>query len=100
MSDSVSGNRTYIEVGRIAGDKEAWNETLSDGTKVGTRQLPGQQPGVVRLRVDALRVNGLWISISAYNAPSPTSKKSGAAPLITAEELKTIATSRSWLLAR
>ncbi|KPI31659.1 hypothetical protein ACWGA9_13905 [Streptomyces sp. NPDC054950] len=100
VSDSESGNRTYIEVGRIAGDKEAWNETLSDGTKVGTRQLPGQQPGVVRLRVDALRVNGLWISISAYNAPSPTSKKSGAAPLITAEELKTIATSRSWLLAR
>ncbi|MFG3029273.1 hypothetical protein ACGFZJ_12295 [Streptomyces sp. NPDC048253] len=99
VSDSESGNRTYIEVGRIAGDKEAWNETLSDGTKVGTRQLPGQQPGVVRLRVDALRVNGLWISISAYNAPSPTSKKSGAAPLITAEELKTIATSRSWLLA-
>ncbi|TQJ46590.1 MULTISPECIES: hypothetical protein [Streptomyces] len=100
VSDSESSNRTYIEVGRTAGDKEAWNETLADGTKVGTRQLPGRQPGVVQLRVDALRVNGLWISVSAYNAPSPTSKKSGAAPLITAEELKTIATSRSWLLAR
>ncbi|MEV5901269.1 hypothetical protein, partial [Streptomyces sp. NPDC052127] len=100
VSDSESSNRTYIEVGRIAGDKEAWNETLADGTKVGTRQLPGGQPGVVRLRVDALRVNGLWISVSAYNAPSPTSEKSGAAPLITADELKTIATSRSWLLAR
>ncbi|WP_062645701.1 hypothetical protein [Streptomyces maremycinicus] len=98
--DPDSGMRTYIEVGRIAGDKEAWDETLPDGTKVGTRQLPGKQPGVVRLRVDALRVNGLWISASAYNAPSPTSKKSGAAPAITAEELKTIATSRSWLLAR
>ncbi|MFI5475729.1 hypothetical protein ACIA6D_36710 [Streptomyces cacaoi] len=98
--DPKSGKRTYIEATRIAGDKEAWNETLSDGTKVGTRQLPGRQPGVVQLRVDALRVNGLWMSVSAYNAPSPTSEKSGAAPLITAEELKTIATSRSWLLAR
>lgn len=78
--DSESGKRTYIEATRIAGDKEVWNETLSDGTKVGTRQLPGRQPGVVQLRVDALRVNGLWMSVSAYNAPSPTSKKSGAAP--------------------
>ncbi|MFD9433531.1 hypothetical protein [Streptomyces sp. NPDC060002] len=98
--DSTSGKRTYIEATRIAGDKESWNETLSDGTKVGTRQLAGQQPGVVQLRVDALRVNGLWMSVSAYNAPSPTSKKSGAAPLITTEELRTIAISRSWLLAR
>ncbi|QJS99235.1 hypothetical protein G9272_01990 [Streptomyces asoensis] len=98
--DPKSGKRTYIEATRIAGDKESWNETLSDGTKVGTRQLPGRQPGVVQLRVDALRVNGLWMSVSAYNAPSPTSKKSGAAPLITAEELKAIAISRSWLVAR
>ncbi|MER5197378.1 hypothetical protein ACWD3J_28730 [Streptomyces sp. NPDC002755] len=98
--DSDSGKRTYIEAARIAGDKEAWNETLSDGTKVGTRQLPGQRPGVVRLRVDTLRVNGLWMSVSAYNAPSPTSEKSGAAPLITIEELRAIAISRSWLLAR
>ncbi|WP_406010964.1 hypothetical protein OG440_36155 [Streptomyces sp. NBC_00637] len=96
----TSGKRTYIEAVRIAGDKESWNETLSDGTKVGTRQLPGEQPGVVQLRVDALRVNGLWMSVSAYNAPTPKSKKSGAAPLITTEELRTIAISRSWLLAR
>ncbi|MDQ0585532.1 hypothetical protein [Streptomyces rishiriensis] len=98
--DSKSRARTYIEATRTAGDKEAWNETLADGTKVGTRQLPGRQPGVVQLRVDALRVNGLWMSVSAYNAPSPTSRKSGASPLITAEELKAIATSRSWLIAR
>ncbi|MFE7929248.1 hypothetical protein ACFU6S_10985 [Streptomyces sp. NPDC057456] len=98
--DPESGKRTYIEATRIAGDKESWTETLSDGTKVGTRQLPGRQPGVVQLRVDALRVNGLWMSLSAYNAPSPTSKKSGAAPLITSAELRTIAISRSWLLAR
>ncbi|MFD9395969.1 hypothetical protein ACFWBB_36100 [Streptomyces sp. NPDC060000] len=98
--DGKSGKRTYVEATRIAGDKESWNETLADGTKVGTRQLPGQQPGVVQLRVDALRVNGLWMSVSAYNATSPASKKSGTAPLVTAEELKAIATSRTWLLAR
>lgn len=98
--DQKSGKRTYIEATRIAGDKESWDETLADGTKVGTRQLAGEQPGVVQLRVDALRVNGLWIAVSAYNAPSPKSKKSGAKPLITVEELKAVVTSRAWLLAR
>ncbi|MEU1193459.1 hypothetical protein [Streptomyces sp. NPDC005859] len=98
--DGKSGKRTYIEASRIAGDKEVWNETLADGTKVGTRQLPGRQPGVVQLRADARRVNGLWMSVSAYNAPSPTSKKSGDAPLVTTEVLKAIVISRTWLLAR
>lgn len=63
-------------------------------------QRPGKQPGVVELRADALRTNGLWMSISAYNAPSPTSTRSGTAPMITTEELRAIATSRTWLLAR
>ncbi|CAM5296039.1 hypothetical protein [Streptomyces aurantiogriseus] len=98
--DRKTGKRTYVEAMRIAGDKEFWNETLADGTKVGTRRLTGKQPGVVQLRVDALRVNGLWISVSAYNAPSPTSRRSGAQHLITEEELKAVATSRTWLLAR
>ncbi|MGW2051504.1 hypothetical protein ACWCPF_41135 [Streptomyces sp. NPDC001858] len=100
VTDPKSGTRTYIEATRIAGDTEVWNETLADGTKVGTRQVPGKQPGVVQLRADALRVNGLWMSVSAYNAPSPTSGKSGTRHLITEQELKAIVTSRTWLLAR
>ncbi|WP_425247025.1 hypothetical protein [Streptomyces sp. NEAU-NA10] len=100
VGNPKTGERTYIEAQRIAGDKEFWTETLADGTKVGTRRIPGKQPGVVQLRVDALRVNGLWISVSAYNAPSPASRRSGTQHLITAEELKAIATSRTWLLAR
>ncbi|MEU4876495.1 hypothetical protein [Streptomyces sp. NPDC021608] len=98
--DPGTGRQTYVEALRIAGDEEVWNETLPDGTKVGTRHLPGTRPGVVRLRADALRLNGLWISVSAYNAASPSSAKSGDAPLLTAAELKVIATSRTWLLAR
>ncbi|MFF8974706.1 hypothetical protein [Streptomyces sp. NPDC014995] len=100
VSDPKTGQRTYIEAVRTAGDKETWNETLDDGTKVSTRRLPGKQPGVEQLRIDALRVNGLWMSVSAYNAPSPTSAKSGAEHLITVEELKAVATSRTWLVAR
>lgn len=98
--DGKTGQRTYIQAVRVAGDKEMWNERLPDGTRVGTRQSPGQQPGVVQLRVDALRTNGLWMSVSAYNAASPASRKSGSAPLITAAELRAIAISRSWLVAR
>ncbi|MFH8803527.1 hypothetical protein ACH4F6_28635 [Streptomyces sp. NPDC017936] len=98
--DPETGDRTYIEAVRTVPDGRSLTETLADGTKVGAQRLPGEQPGVVQLRVEALRVNGLAMSLSAYNAPSPASEKSGAAPLITAEELKGIATSRTWLLAR
>ncbi|MFI5797939.1 hypothetical protein [Streptomyces sp. NPDC051677] len=85
--DRTTGRRTYIQATRIAGDKEFWNRTLPDGTKVGTLQAAGRQPGVVQLRADALRVNGLRMSLTAYNAPTPTSKRSGVTPLITIEEL-------------
>ncbi|MGW2618169.1 hypothetical protein [Streptomyces sp. NPDC001500] len=100
LVDPKTGQRTYVEAVRVAGDKEVWNETLPDGTQVGTRSLPGRQPGVVQLRVDARRMNGLWMSVSAYNAASPDSTKSGDAPLLTAAELKAVATSRTWPLAR
>ncbi|GGU30014.1 hypothetical protein [Streptomyces lavendofoliae] len=94
------GGMTYIEAVRVAGDKDFWSETLPDGTKVGTQRVPAQRPGVVRWRADALRVNGLRMAVSAYNAPTPTSAKRGAEPLITMGELKAIALSRTWLAAR
>ncbi|MFJ4486520.1 hypothetical protein ACIP3D_29705 [Streptomyces longwoodensis] len=98
--DPEKGDTTYIQAVRTAGDKEFWSETLPDGTKVGTRRTAGEQPGVIELRADALRVNGLWMSLTAYNAPSPTSKKRGAEPAVTLDELKAMAVSRAWLLAR
>ncbi|MFK4118035.1 hypothetical protein [Streptomyces longwoodensis] len=98
--DPDKGYTTYIQAVRTAGDKEFWSQTLPDGTKVGTRRTAGEQPGVIELRADALRVNGLWMSLTAYNAPSPTSKKRGAEPAITLDELKAMAVSRAWLLAR
>ncbi|WP_405934592.1 hypothetical protein OG495_18535 [Streptomyces longwoodensis] len=98
--DPKKGYTTYIQAERSAGDTEFWSQTLSDGTKVGTRRTAGEQPGVIELRADALRVNGLWMSLTAYNAPSPTSKKRGAEPAVTLDELKAMAVSRTWLLAR
>ncbi|WP_405919777.1 hypothetical protein [Streptomyces longwoodensis] len=98
--DPEKGYTTYIQAVRTAGDKEFWSQTLPDGTKVGTRRTAGEQPGVIELRADALRVNGLWMSLTAYNAPSPTSKKRGAEPAVTLDELKAMAVSRAWLLAR
>jgi hypothetical protein len=98
--DPQKGYTTYIQAVRTAGDKEFWSQTLADGTKVGTRRTAGEQPGVIELRADALRVNGLWMSLTAYNAPSPTSEKRGAEPAVTLGELKAMAVSRAWLLAR
>lgn len=94
------GNLTYIEVVRGLSSDFKGGTVLPDGTKLVTRQLRGREPGVVELRVGMLRVNGLELSIGAYNAPSPKSAKRGAQPLITMEELRTIALSRTWLVAR
>lgn len=100
VSDPKTGQRTYIEATRTSLDQKALKETLADGTRVRTLRLPGEQPGVVQLRVEVLRVNGLEMAVSAYNAPTPKSKKAGAKPLVTAEELRAVALSRTWLVAR
>ncbi|MFI1469575.1 hypothetical protein [Streptomyces wuyuanensis] len=98
LSDRT-GDLTYVEAVRMSSDFTG-GEVLPDGTKVVMRQLPGREPGVVELRVDVLRVNGMEISVGAYNAPSPKSAKRGAKPMVTMEELRAIALSRTWLVAR
>ncbi|MFD3437247.1 hypothetical protein ACFWU3_07055 [Streptomyces sp. NPDC058685] len=57
-------------------------------------------PGVQQWQVDTFRPKGLETQVSAYNAPTPKSLKSGKKPLITMEELKAIATDPVWLTAR
>ncbi|MEU2154923.1 hypothetical protein ABZ532_07860 [Streptomyces sp. NPDC019396] len=73
---------------------------LPDGTKVAAGSLPGSQPGVVGVQVGTSRVNGVEMVITAYNAPTPKSRKQGDKPLITLDELKAVALSRTWLTAR
>ncbi|MFD7613665.1 hypothetical protein [Streptomyces sp. NPDC059828] len=94
------GNQTYIEATRMAVITMKRAEVLPDGTKVATGSLPGSQPGVVGLQVGVSRVNGLDMIVTAYNAPTPKSRKQGDQPLITLDELKAIALSRTWLTAR
>ncbi|MFE3493876.1 hypothetical protein [Streptomyces sp. NPDC059175] len=95
-----SGGETYIDATRWAAATMVDANVLPDGTKISTRSRPGSQPGVIELQVGVNRVNGLSMIFTAYNAPTPKSAKRGAAPLITLDELKTIALSRTWLTAR
>ncbi len=98
--DSRTGEKTFIRATRFAGEDVTWSETRPNGMKVGTRELPGEQSGVVEWRANALWTNGLHMSISAFNAPAPSSAKSAPRPAITLGELKAVATNSTWLAAR
>ncbi|WP_326651634.1 hypothetical protein [Streptomyces sp. NBC_01750] len=98
--DENTGDRTYIEAVRTAGGEAVWTETRPDGLKLAAVEKAGAHPGVLHRQVDTFRPNGLTIQVSAYNAPTPNSLKSGKKPLITMAELKAIATDPVWLTAQ
>ncbi|MFD9219889.1 hypothetical protein ACFWDI_07655 [Streptomyces sp. NPDC060064] len=100
MVDRNTGDRTYIEAVRTAGGEAVWTETRPDGLKLAAVEKAGAHPGVLHRQVDTFRPNGLTTQVSAYNAPTPNSLKSGKKPLITMAELKAIATDPVWLAAR
>lgn len=72
-------------------------ETLPDGTKVATRQGPGDK-GVaasVMWTVDTMRADGLRVVISAYN-PASRGTPTRSTPALTIEQLREIALSPKW----
>ncbi|MFC5216728.1 hypothetical protein [Streptomyces coerulescens] len=72
-------------------------ETLPDGTKVATRQGPGDK-GVaasVMRTVDTMRADGLRVVISAYN-PASRGTPTRSTPALTIEQLREIALSPKW----
>ncbi|MFE7762016.1 hypothetical protein [Streptomyces sp. NPDC057438] len=73
-------------------------ETLPDGTKVATRQEPGEKggEGVVRWTVDTLRTDGLRVVISAFNSGAQHTAATRETPALTVAQLKEIATSGTW----
>jgi hypothetical protein len=74
-------------------------EVLADGTKVATRQGPGEKggEGVKMSQVDTLRPDGLRVVISAFNAANQNEAATREAPALTLAELQKIATNTLWL---
>ncbi|MEV3990098.1 hypothetical protein AB0J57_14455 [Streptomyces sp. NPDC049837] len=80
------------------GDGEPrWSETLPDGTKIATSERPAKGKGVTEWRVDALRPNGLRVTITSYNAEYPHKDANRTTPPATLEQLKAVAVHDSWL---
>ncbi|MER6787832.1 hypothetical protein ABT330_24935 [Streptomyces sp. NPDC000658] len=77
-------------------------ETLSDGTRVATRQGPGEKggEGVVMWTVETLRKDGLRVVISAFNAAAQDRKATRAEPALTIGQLRAIALSPRWRSAQ
>ncbi|MFM9450071.1 hypothetical protein [Streptomyces europaeiscabiei] len=73
-------------------------ETLPDGTKVATRQGPGEKggEGVVMWTVDTLRTDGLRVVINAFNSGAQHTAATRDTPVLTMAQLKEIATSERW----
>ncbi|MFE6824555.1 hypothetical protein [Streptomyces sp. NPDC057690] len=73
-------------------------ETLPDGTRVATRQGPGEKggAGVVMWTVDTLRKDGLRVVVSAFNAAEQDKAATRAKPALTIEQLRAVALSPRW----
>ncbi|MEW2175407.1 hypothetical protein AB0890_03615 [Streptomyces sp. NPDC005406] len=83
----------------VAGDLVGSDaEVLADGTRVTTRQGPGEKggAGVTMRQVDTLRPDGFRVVISAFNAANQNEAATRENPALTLAELKKIATSKVW----
>ncbi|MEV7541326.1 hypothetical protein [Streptomyces sp. NPDC089915] len=71
---------------------------MPDGTKVVTRQTPGEKGGknVVWWNVDTLRTDGTRVIVSAFNAKNQESDATRKDPALTMAQLKEMATSEKW----
>ncbi|MFF4469469.1 hypothetical protein ACFYZ3_07895 [Streptomyces sp. NPDC001599] len=87
-------------MGDVAGQLYADGETLPDGTRVATRQGPGEKAGsgVVMWTVDTLRPGpaGFRVVISAFNTGDQNKDATRDAPALTMEQLRGIALSEQW----
>ncbi|MGX1272079.1 hypothetical protein [Streptomyces phaeoluteigriseus] len=75
-------------------------ETLPDGTRVATRQGPGEKggEGVVMWTVDTMRTHGMRVVISAFNSGSQTTAATRPEPALSIAQLRKIALSPQWEL--
>ncbi|MFJ7199712.1 MULTISPECIES: hypothetical protein [unclassified Streptomyces] len=91
---NVQPNMSDVE-GELFG---AGTEVLPDGTKVVTRQGPGEKggAGVVMWTADTIRTDGLRVVVSTFNSGSQNAKATRQTPALTVQQLKEIATSGKW----
>ncbi|MFE9704465.1 hypothetical protein [Streptomyces sp. NPDC005930] len=84
----------------VARQLYADGETLPDGTRVATRQGPGEKAGsgVVMWSVDTLRpgAEGFRVVVSAFNTGDQNADATRDAPALTVEQLRKIALSGEW----
>ncbi|MFE0419129.1 hypothetical protein [Streptomyces tendae] len=84
----------------VAGQLYAGGEILPDGTRLVTRQEPGEKAGsgVLMWTVDTLRPGpaGFRVVISAFNTADQNKDATRDAPALTMEQLRQIALSEDW----
>ncbi|MEU6574468.1 hypothetical protein [Streptomyces sp. NPDC046805] len=74
------------------------SRTLPDGTRVATRQQPGEKgaAGVVQWTVDTMRPDGRRVVITAFNSRTQTTAATRKTPALTMKQLEAIALDSKW----
>ncbi|CAM5723256.1 putative protein OS=Streptomyces tendae OX=1932 GN=F3L20_04695 PE=4 SV=1 [Streptomyces tendae] len=104
VDDGQGGSLVQINVqsgmSDVAGQLFGDGEKLPDGTRVATRQAPGEKggSGVVMWTVDTLRPGpeGCRVVVSAFNTPAQNEDATRDAPALTVAQLREIALSAEW----
>ncbi|MFI6035226.1 hypothetical protein ACIBBD_13865 [Streptomyces sp. NPDC051315] len=99
--------RSYVQINVQAGMSDAADqlygadsETLADGTRVATRQGPGEKggEGVVMWTVDTMREDGKRVVVSAFNSGRQDTAATREEPALSMAQLRKIALSPQWLV--
>ncbi|MFE2714303.1 hypothetical protein ACFXKI_20480 [Streptomyces mirabilis] len=90
---NVQPNMSDVEHQLLGADAE----TLADGTKVVTREEPGEGgAGVVMWTADTIRTDGFRVVVSAFNSGSQETAATRPAPALSTKQLRAIALSAKW----
>ncbi|MFD3700138.1 hypothetical protein ACFWUZ_29125 [Streptomyces sp. NPDC058646] len=102
LDDGKGASRIELNI-RQYGPGESPSSVFDSGTtseprgvKAKVTQGPADGKGVVAWRVDALRSNGVHLTVTAYNAQEKGGPATRTAPVLTVEQLKEIALSPRW----
>ncbi|MEU6051379.1 hypothetical protein ABZ829_13240 [Streptomyces xanthochromogenes] len=76
--------------------------TLPDGTRIGLDKEPGEKggAGVVQWIADTVRPDGFRVVVAAFNAGDQSEPATRTAPVLTLDQLRTIALDPHWLSMR
>ncbi|WP_412077574.1 hypothetical protein ACLF6K_24300 [Streptomyces xanthophaeus] len=102
LDDGKGGSRIELRIQQYGPNEPPSSDFASgttsepNGIQAKVTQGPADAKGVVAWRADALRANGVRVTVTAYNAQERGGPATRTAPVLTVAQLKEIAVSPKW----